>query len=81
MQLNELILKYGITVRLIEELRRSVLIVGVKFCRAMSVLKCYWSVYEKGRHPLFSINVLIGYFSSDWPASISRTLTKDYIFT
>ena len=33
-----------------------------------------WSVYEKGCHPLFSINVLIGYFSSNWPALSSRAV-------
>ena len=43
---------------------------------SVCMLQCDWSVYEKGRHLLFSINVLIGYFSSNWPASSSRTVTK-----
>ena len=38
------------------------------------MLQSFWSVYEKGRHPLFSINFLIGYFSFNWPASSSRTV-------
>ena len=34
------------------------------------MLQCNLSVYGKGRHPLFSINVLIGYFSSNWPLRV-----------
>ena len=50
--------------------------VGVKFyCRTIvCMLQHDWSVYEKGRHPLFSINVLIGYFSSNRPPSSSCTV-------
>ena len=78
-----MITKY-ITVQLLEAgqfeenflgFQRGLHFVGVKFCyrTIVCMLQRDWSVYEKGCHHLFS-NVLIGYFSSNWPTPNLRLL-------